>query len=300
MNRKITAVDIGASGGKMALAEYDGNSLKVLEYLDFPNRPADIGTALYWDVFGLMHSIQDGLSLFRRKYGEPDTVGIDTWGASYGLLDREGRLLEPAYHYRDARTADIMEKMAGVMSDRELFMLTGCQCNRTYTLPQLYACRLSGNGILDLADKMLFMPDLLGYFLTGSTSTEMTIAGTSCLLDKSQQRWSHEVAEAFDIPERMYTEIVDSGTVKGEFSRRVKEQTGCKHTRSDMTARRPWPPSRGSPEITCISAWEQRSVWEWSARDPWLLRKLSGAGLRIPEVLAGAIFFTATSTRAGT
>lgn len=224
--RKVLAVDLGASGGKMACAVYSGGRVEILEYRSFSNRPVDIGTALYWDAFSLYNSILDGISYFVNKYGTIETIGIDTWGASYGLLDKKGRLLEPVYHYRDVRTQNVMKRMQDVCSSRDLFRLTGCQCNRTYTLPQLYACASEPDSVIDKAEKMLFLPDLLGYFLTGSDLTEMTIAGTSCLLDSSQEHWSRTVAEKFGIPLSLYTEMTDPGTVKGNLRKEVEQTTG--------------------------------------------------------------------------
>lgn len=231
MNRKLIGIDIGAGSGKMAFGEYDGSQLYIKEYRDFANRPVDIGRALYWGVFSLYHAIIDGMADFNQKYGEADSVAIDTWGASYGLLDDEGRLLEPVYHYRDQRTQSTIHEMEDIMDSYELFRLTGCQCNRTYTLPQLYSYRRTGSRVLDLAGSMLLLPDLLGYFMTGVKTTEMTVAGTSCLMENQQVGWSDEVSERFGIPGHIYTEIVEPGTYKGELDKRILLQTGMKKTK---------------------------------------------------------------------
>ena len=231
MNKKVIAVDIGASSGKMAFGEFDGSQLLVREYRDFANRPVDIGTALYWDVFSLQNAIVDGMAYFKEKYGEADVVAVDTWGASYGLLDKKGRLMEPVYHYRDERTRTTIQDMNSVMDTYELFRLTGCQCNRTYTLPQLYSYRAENSAVLYNASSMLLLPDLLGYFLTGVKTTEMTIAGTSCLIENRQENWSIEVARRFGIPEKLYTEIVEPRTFKGNLRQEIQIQTGMKNTR---------------------------------------------------------------------
>lgn len=231
MNKKVIAVDIGASSGKMAFGEFDGSQLLVREYRDFANRPVDIGTALYWDVFSLHNAIVDGMAYFKEKYGEADAVAVDTWGASYGLLDKKGRLMEPVYHYRDERTRTTIQDMNSVMNTYELFRLTGCQCNRTYTLPPLYSYRAENSAVLYNASSMLLLPDLLGYFLTGVKTTEMTIAGTSCLMENRQENWSIEVARRFGIPEKLYTEIVEPRTFKGNLRQEIQIQTGMKNTR---------------------------------------------------------------------
>ena len=139
--------------------------------------------------------------------------------------------MEPVYHYRDERTRTTIQDMNDVMDTYELFQLTGCQCNRTYTLPQLYSYRTEGSAVLDNADSMLLLPDLLGYFLTGTKTTEMTIAGTSCLMENRQEDWSLEVARRFGIPEKLYTEIVEPGAFKGTLRPEIQTQTGMKNTR---------------------------------------------------------------------
>ena len=170
------------------------------------------------------------MAYFKEKYGEADAVAVDTWGASYGLLDKKGRLMEPVYHYRDERTRTTIQDMNSVMNTYELFRLTGCQCNRTYTLPQLYSYRAENSAVLYNASSMLLLPDLLGYFLTGVKTTEMTIAGTSCLMENRQENWSIEVARRFGIPEKLYTEIVEPRTFKGNLRQEIQIQTGMKNT----------------------------------------------------------------------
>lgn len=134
MNKKVIAVDIGASSGKMAFGEFDGSQLLVREYRDFANRPVDIGTALYWDVFSLHNAIVDGMAYFKEKYGEADVVAVDTWGASYGLLDKKGRLMEPVYHYRDERTRTTIQDMNSVMDT----YIRAVQVNRMSVQQNLY------------------------------------------------------------------------------------------------------------------------------------------------------------------
>lgn len=119
---------------------------------------------LYWDLFGLYNSIRNGISYY-AKDSEVESVAVDSWGASYGFLDEKGRLLEPIYHYRDLRTEYTMKRMYEILPKRQLFEMTGCQPARSYTPPQLYSYVERHERIIDLADKMLFLPDLLEYFL---------------------------------------------------------------------------------------------------------------------------------------
>ena len=226
MSKKVIAVDIGASSGKMAFGEFDGSQLLIREYRDFVNRPVEIGTALYWDVFSLHNAIIDGMAYFKEKYGEADTVAIDTWGASYGLLDKKGRLMEPVYHYRDERTRTTIQDMNDVMDTYELFQLTGCQCNRTYTLPQLYSYRTEGSAVLDNADSMLLLPDLLGYFLTGEKKSEYTEVTTTMLYNPTTKDWDWETIRELGLPEHIFTEIDRAGTLRGHLRPELAKELG--------------------------------------------------------------------------
>lgn len=225
----FVAVDLGASGGKMAKAAFDGETINIDNCVNFENTPVSIHRNLYWDVFGLYKSIIQTLKKFSREEGEIESIGIDTWGATYGFLDRKGRLAEPVYHYRDMRTETALEDMYEKVSKREIFDLTGCQCARSYTLPQLFASVNQGDPVLNYADKLLFLPDLLSYFLCGEISTERTIAGTSAMLESSQENWCFELLNKLNIPTRLLTGIIDAGTVRGRVTDKISEETGIRN-----------------------------------------------------------------------
>lgn len=220
------AADLGASGGKMAKGAFDGYKMEMGDFIDFDNKMIETPNALYWNVFGLYNNILDGIAQY-ASYDRIDSIGVDTWGASYGFLDKKNRLLEPVYHYRDKRTEHTVENLYKVVGEKKLFELTGCQCNRTYTLPQLYSYIEQDTNILTEADKMLFLPDLLAYFLSGEISTEMTIAGTSALMNTSQEDWCLELFERLSLPVHFLTSISDAGTVKGKLLKNVGEKTGA-------------------------------------------------------------------------
>lgn len=220
------AVDLGASGGKMAAARFDGKHLLLEEYITLENTPVRLGPAFYWDIFALYQGILQGLAAYADQGVQAATLGVDTWGASYGFLDKKGRLLEPVFHYRDARTETVMEALFARVPQRELFALTGCQCNRTYTLPQLYASVLEESPCLQSAHKMLFLPDLFSYFLCGEATSERSIAGTSTLLNTAQDEWQPKVFERFDIPQHFLTPLVDAGSKKGKLLPRLAAETG--------------------------------------------------------------------------
>lgn len=219
-------LDMGGSGGKMAAATFDGNKLHILERIAVQNRPIEILDSFYWDVFDIHRSIIQNLIYCAQKYGKAQSIGIDTWGASYGFLDKFGRLAEPVYHYRDIRTKNTMEQMHNQISAKEIFELSGCQPNRTYSLPQLFASVLRDESILKTAKTLLFLPDLLGYYLTGEISTERTIAGTSSLLQPDQQNWAYKLFDKCNINTNFLTKIIDAGNIKGTITDKIAGETG--------------------------------------------------------------------------
>lgn len=222
----LIAVDLGASSGKVCYARFNGSQLCIVEQYSFKHRETELNGNLYWDIFGLYHSIVDGIGYFKEKYGNCDSMAVDTWGASYGLLDKYGRLLEPVFHYRDRRTDQIMEKIFDICPAFELFQLTGCQCNRTYTLPQLVASKNECN-VIDNAKNLLMLPDLLSYFLTGSISSEKTIVGTSGLQSFHQDGWGADVIKRFGLPDYIFANVVGTGTIKGRLNRELRSATGA-------------------------------------------------------------------------
>jgi sugar (pentulose or hexulose) kinase len=220
------AIDLGASGSKMAAARVRGGAVSLEDVYSFSNVPLYLGPGLYWDIFDLYRHILKGLAWFGSKYGKPKSIGIDTWGATYGFLDAQGRLAEPVFHYRDKRTAGVLEKLYARLPKQKIFALTGCQCASSYTLVQLYASALQGDAILSSAKYLVLLPDLLVYFLGGVLSTERTIAGTTAMLEPSQQDWNRELLSALGIPAGFLLPLTDTGMVKGHLSASVADETG--------------------------------------------------------------------------
>src|ERR671934_829983 len=164
MPRRMVAVDLGAQSGRVAVGAFDGERLRVTEVHRFANVPVRAGGTLYWDVLRLYEDTLDGLA----RAGPADSVGVDTWGVDYGLLDKTGRLLENPVHHRDRRTEDAMERVFAEIPARELYERTGIQMMPINTLFQLAAA--AGDPTLEAADRLLLVPDLLHYWLTGVVS----------------------------------------------------------------------------------------------------------------------------------
>jgi rhamnulokinase len=222
------AADLGGSNCKMISAAVDDSKLIFGKTLQFSNTPAYIHDNIYWDILGIYNCIVDGIGSYNREHEGIASVGIDAWGATCGFLDARDRLLEPVYHYRDLRTVGILRKMEAIVSKKELFRLSGTQCNRFYTLPQLYSEIDEQEPSLNFAKSFLFIPDLIAFFLSGVKSTEITIAGTSSLLNSEMNGWSSEIISKFHLPQNIFLNIVEPGTVKGKISRTAAERTGAK------------------------------------------------------------------------
>src|ERR1017187_9317816 len=159
------AVDLGAESGRVMLATLEQGRLSLEELHRFPNISVLLPTGLYWDSFRLFHEIVQGLSIagHERKL-EIAGIGIDTWGVDFGLLGRDGALIDCPRHYRDARTDGVPDKLFEVVPRKDVFEYTGVQFMQLNSLYQLYAMKLAGSPGLEAADRLLFMPDLLNYW----------------------------------------------------------------------------------------------------------------------------------------
>ena len=159
--KRILAFDFGASSGRAILGTFDGKTISLEEIHRFSNDPVLVGGTFYWDVLRLFHEIKQGI-LKAKQAGGFDAIGIDTWGVDFGLLDKDGKLLENPVHYRDARNVGMIEKAAERISRDRMYDLTGIQFMEFNTAFQLLSLKLNRPELLERADTLLFMPDLLG------------------------------------------------------------------------------------------------------------------------------------------
>ena len=209
--KNVLAIDLGASSGRAILGNYDGERIRLEELHRFLNEPVQLNQTLYWDVLRLMHDIKIGLQKASKVTFH--SVGIDTWGVDFGLLDEDGNLLENPVHYRDKRTEGMFE-LAFSMYDKERFYeLSGNQFMEINTVFQLLSLKNSRHALLSRAKTLLLMPDLLNYFLTGVKASEYTIASTTQMLNAREKVWSEEIIQSLGLPESILTKIIEPGTV---------------------------------------------------------------------------------------
>ncbi len=225
MTKRVLAFDFGASSGRAIIGCFDGDKITLEEVHRFSNDPVSVSGTVYWDVLRLFYEIKQGI-IKAKIAGGFDSIGIDTWGVDFGLIDSEGKLMENPVHYRDARTAGLVDEAFKTMPKEKLYGITGIQFMELNTLFQLISLKKYRPWMLERADKMLFMPDLFGYMLTGKMCAEYSIASTSQLIDLDKRTWSKEILDAFGIKESVFAPLVQPGTVLGELSKEVCEECG--------------------------------------------------------------------------
>lgn len=226
-NKNFLAFDFGASSGRAILGRFDGRTITLEEIHRFSNDPVEINGHYYWDTFRLFYEIKQGLIKYSQgNYGELSGIGIDTWGVDFGLIGPNGELLGVPYHYRDKRTDGMMEKAFERMDKWEIFRRSGVSFEFFNTINQLLAMVEQKSPALFNAKHLLFMPDLFAYFLTGQVGTEFCEATTSQLVDPQSRTWSKEILKAMGIPEHIFSDIQQPGTLRGTLLPAIQEEVG--------------------------------------------------------------------------
>ncbi|HLW67979.1 MAG TPA: rhamnulokinase family protein [Gemmataceae bacterium] len=224
--RKILAFDLGAESGRGVLGRFDGQRLMLQDVHRFPNTPAATLDTLHWDVLNLYNQMLAAMRKCAVEFGGVDSIGVDTWGVDFALLGRSGTLLGNPRHYRDPHTEGVMERAFEIVSKQELFKRTGIQFMRFNSLFQLIALQRDRSPFLDIAETLLFIPDLLHYFFTGIKVNEYTDASTSQMLDPVCRNWDFDLLAKFGLPTRMLGNIVPPGTELGPLRSKIASDTG--------------------------------------------------------------------------
>jgi len=205
----FAAVDLGASSGRVMVGRVGPGSLELAQAHRFANEPVRVGGTLHWDILGLYRGILEGL----RLAGPVDAIGIDAWAVDYGLLDETGALLGNPVHYRDSRTDGVPGRVAAALGEDKLYALTGLQRQPFNTIYQLIAA--AGTPQLAAAERLLLIPDLIAYWLTGELGAEFTNASTTQLLDLRSGEWAGELMASLGIRPGLFPRLRRPGTVIG-------------------------------------------------------------------------------------
>jgi rhamnulokinase len=223
----VVAFDLGATSGRAVLGRFTGDRLIMNEIHRFSNRPVQLGHHLYWDILQLYDQLIQGLlksqSMSRSSIA---SLGIDSWAVDFGLLSKQGDLLGNPIHYRDHQTDGMMEKVFRLLPREEIYLRTGIQFMQINTLYHLYAMRVQQSPLLEQADALLMIPDLLRYFLTGEKVSEFTNATTTQLFHVHQKQWDRELLHKLDLPAHLFQSVVQPGTEVGGLRSSLQQSLG--------------------------------------------------------------------------
>lgn len=221
----LLAIDLGASSGRGIIGTFDGKTLQLRENHRFSNDPVMVGGSFRWDILRILHEIKQSIRAAGLSGEHITGMGIDTWGVDFGLLDAHGELLANPVHYRDTRTVGVPEAVEDVLPSEYLYRLTGIQQIAFNSVYQLAAQKRDNPELLAAARRMLFIPDLLNYFLTGRAANEYTVTSTGALLDAKTGKVADELFARLGIAP-LVGELAQPGTVLGGLSPAVSEELG--------------------------------------------------------------------------
>lgn len=211
--KTVLAIDLGAESGRVVAVHFDGQQLALEELHRFPNLPVAVNDTLHWDVICLWGEVQAGIE--KGKRFQPASLGLDAWGVDFGLLDRQGKLIGNPVHYRDVRTAGMMEIAFSRVPREEIFTQTGIQFMPINTLYQLLSLVESKSPHLQIADTFMTVPDLFNYWLTGEKACEFSNATTTQLFNPTTASWAIDLMDSLGVPSRIFPHIIPPGTRLG-------------------------------------------------------------------------------------
>lgn len=221
------AFDLGAESGRAMLGKLDGGHLMVQEVHRFLNGGVRQGKQLVWDVPRLWSEVKAGLLLADKATGgQLASMGLDTWGVDFGLLDSEDKLLGNPYHYRDHRTDGMLDVVFKIVPREKVYAQTGIQLMQLNSLFQLFAMLQAGDSALSSAKTFLNMPDLFNFFLTGEKASELSIATTTQCYNPLKKGWATELLATLGIPANIFTGVVSPGTVLGKLRPSIVSELG--------------------------------------------------------------------------
>ncbi len=234
MKKTVLAIDLGAESGRVMAVHFDGQSLQTEELHRFSNIPIAINGTLHWNILQLWHNIITGIE--KGKKYKPASLGVDSWGVDFGLLDSNGELISNPVHYRDGRTHNMMEKVLSFIPKTQIFEKTGIQFLPFNTIYQLMSLVDKSSDSLSIAKTFLTIPDLFNYWLTGKKVCEFSNATTTQLYNPVTKNWDYDLMEALSIPKNIFPEIVQPGTKIGHYDGIQVIVPACHDTGSAVAA----------------------------------------------------------------
>lgn len=218
------SIDIGASSGRHILSSVQNDKLILEEVYRFENGMTEKDGHLVWDYKKLFSDILQGMKECKKAGKIPVSVGIDTWGVDYALIDKAGEVIGDVFAYRDGRTAEPIKKLHSKIPFETLYERTGSQFQIYNTIYQLYTDKLSGK--LANAERFLMMPDFFNYLLTGVMKNEFTNASTTGLMSAKTREWDMQTVRELELPEKLFKELSDPATFVGRLKPEIADEVG--------------------------------------------------------------------------
>jgi rhamnulokinase len=226
--KRCLIFDLGAGSGRAIVGALDNNRVSFEEIHRFDNRPVSAGGELFWDVLRLFSEIKAGIEISAKKYEDVGSLAIDTWGCDFGIIDRHGRLIGNPVNYRDVKRHERAEHLHELLSEKELFMLSGGPQDKIMGLYQLFSLQYEKAVEYQNAFKLLMIPDILNYFLTGEVVNEFTNATMTLMCNHDTRQWEKKIIQRFGFPESIFSNLTEPGACLGMISKTVCTELGVK------------------------------------------------------------------------
>ena len=289
-NEKVyLAADLGAESGRVMAGIWNGKKLRLEEVHRFPNGAVSLGESIRWDIMRLWADVQDGLTLAGKKYGKRIvSVGADTWGVDFVLLNKQDEILGQPYHYRDVRTMGALDRTFKKVPRAEIFKQSGLQFMELNSLYQLLAWKQHSPAILDATDTLLFMPDFLHWAMCGAKRAEFTIASTSQFLHPLKRDWSQSLLKKLGLPTHFLPKIVMPGTTLGTLRKSLAARAGL----ADVKVVAPPSHDTASAVAGVPTAHTGQTNWAYLSSGTW---SLMGVEVKEPVLSARALELNMTN-----
>jgi rhamnulokinase len=282
--RGYLAFDCGAESVRAEVGTLEAGQVRLHEVHRFNHEPAYLPSGMHWDTTGIWLGVLEGLRQAVRWAGDNNvelvSAGVDTWGVDYALLGRSGEVLGLPHNHRDPRHDQAYRRALDAVGGSRIYEATGIQLMPINTLYQLLALQADEPGLLQAADQLLLMPDLLHYFLTGEKQIELTNASTTQMLTPDRGTWAGELLDELDLPTHFLSDPVPPGTRIGPLRQQVREQTGAS---SQLQVRAP-----ATHDTACAVAAipaDANTNWAYLSSGTW---SLIGTTLSEPHVTEAA------------
>lgn len=262
------ALDLGAESGRAILGVLKDERLTLHELHRFANLPQQLNTGSHWNLTALWENVKESVKLASKFAADNDlkfvSVGVDSWGCDYGLIDADGEIIEPPHCYRDDRNEAAYTRTIDAIGKNELYKTTGIQFMRFNTLYQLVAARDANPNILTRAHKLLFMADIIHYFLTGKAVVESSLASSSQMTEARTSSWATNIVEAAGLPAHMLGEMVQPATNLGTIKKELAVELGIKDSLSIIA-----PASHDTGSAVAAVPADENSDWCYISNGTW-------------------------------